>query len=64
MIATPEGEPQMTAECPECAASITLSSPVKGEILRCAECGADLELTNVEPPVLALAPSEEEDWGE
>jgi alpha-aminoadipate/glutamate carrier protein LysW len=54
----------MTAECPECAAAIALTSPVKGEILRCADCGADLELTTVEPPTLALAPSEEEDWGE
>jgi alpha-aminoadipate carrier protein LysW len=54
----------MTAECPECAAAITLTNPVKGEILRCAECGADLELTSLEPLTLALAPTEEEDWGE
>ncbi|MGH2345231.1 MAG: lysine biosynthesis protein LysW [Chloroflexota bacterium] len=54
----------MTVECPECAAAITLNNPVKGEILRCAECGADLELVSLEPLTLALAPTEEEDWGE
>ncbi|HVA90596.1 MAG TPA: lysine biosynthesis protein LysW [Chloroflexota bacterium] len=54
----------MTTDCPECAAAITLNGPVKGEILRCLDCGADLEVTNLDPITLALAPMEEEDWGE
>lgn len=54
----------MTAECPECAAAIAVDAAVKGEILRCPECGADLEVTAIDPAVLALAPQEEEDWGE
>lgn len=54
----------MNVECPECAASITLRDAIKGEILTCAECGAELEVTSVQPPALALAPREEEDWGE
>jgi alpha-aminoadipate carrier protein LysW len=54
----------MTAECPECAATISVDAAIKGEILRCPECGADLEVTNLEPVELALAPQEEEDWGE
>ncbi|HEY8286391.1 MAG TPA: lysine biosynthesis protein LysW [Chloroflexota bacterium] len=54
----------MTIECPECAATITLNGPVKGEILRCSDCGADLEVTSLDPLALALAPMEEEDWGE
>ncbi|MDB5059289.1 MAG: lysine biosynthesis protein LysW [Chloroflexi bacterium] len=54
----------MTTECPECAAAITTNAAIKGEILTCPECGAELELLQVDPPVLALAPREEEDWGE
>ncbi len=54
----------MTAECPECAASLVLEGAVKGEIVRCIECGAELEVVSLDPPTLALAPSEEEDWGE
>lgn len=54
----------MTAECPECAAKITVGEVVKGEILRCVECGADLEVKGLNPLTLELAPTEEEDWGE
>ena len=54
----------MNAECPECAAPMSTQGALKGEILTCAECGAELELMEIDPPVLALAPKEEEDWGE
>jgi alpha-aminoadipate carrier protein LysW len=54
----------MQTECPECAATITLASPERGEIVECPECGAELEVTSTEPLTLALAPEEEEDWGE
>lgn len=54
----------MNAECPECAATITLDRPERGEIVECPECGAELEVTGVEPLTLDLAPEEEEDWGE
>jgi alpha-aminoadipate carrier protein LysW len=54
----------MNAECPECAAAITTDGAIKGEILTCPECGAELELLQVDPALLALAPREEEDWGE
>jgi alpha-aminoadipate carrier protein LysW len=54
----------MTAECPECAARIELKNPEKGEIVECPECGTELEVVSVEPLQLALAPEEEEDWGE
>ena len=54
-----------TAECPECAATIELGpKTVKGEILVCEECGAELEVISLDPPQLDLAPEEEEDWGE
>ena len=53
------------AECPECAARVPVQDVLQGEILPCPECGADLEVVAVLPePKLALAPQEEEDWGE
>ena len=53
------------AECPECAAEVSLPDDViEGEIIQCADCGAELEVVNLTPPTLELAPEEEEDWGE
>ncbi|MBI1800072.1 MAG: lysine biosynthesis protein LysW [Chloroflexi bacterium] len=54
----------MNANCPECDAVITMDKPLKGEIVVCPDCGAELEVTNIAPLELALAPEEEEDWGE
>jgi alpha-aminoadipate carrier protein LysW len=54
-----------TAVCPECEANVKLAPNVeKGEILQCAECGAELEVFGTDPAELRLAPEEEEDWGE
>ncbi len=52
------------AECPECAGHVPVGNALQGEILPCPECGADLEVVALAPPALALAPHEEEDWGE
>ena len=55
----------MTATCPECDATITLGAKtVEGEIIACPDCGAELEVVNINPPELVLAPEVEEDWGE
>lgn len=54
----------METECPECAAQIALKNPERGEIVECPDCGVELEVLSVEPLTLALAPEEEEDWGE
>ncbi len=55
----------MTATCPECAADIPLcEETLLGEIIQCPECGAELEVVNLNPVALELAPEEEEDWGE
>jgi alpha-aminoadipate carrier protein LysW len=51
-------------ECIECGAQIALSNPEQGEIVDCPECGTELEVKNDNPITLALAPQEEEDWGE
>ena len=54
-----------TAECPECGATIAFSdAPVLHELIRCSDCGAELEVVALEPLALDLAPTEEEDWGE
>jgi alpha-aminoadipate/glutamate carrier protein LysW len=53
-----------TAECPECFAEIELTNVMQNEITQCSECGAELEVISLEPLTLALAPEEEEDWGE
>jgi alpha-aminoadipate carrier protein LysW len=51
--------------CPECAAAVVTSHPpIVTELLVCQECGAELEVTAVDPLELALAPQVEEDWGE
>ncbi len=53
------------AKCPECDADVSVGADaVKGEIVACPDCGAELEVTGTEPVALALAPKEEEDWGE
>jgi alpha-aminoadipate carrier protein LysW len=57
--------PALSVECTECAASITLErQPLCGEIVRCRECRAELEVTSVSPLRVELAPEVEEDWGE
>ena len=56
--------PQITANCPECDAQVDLAGVVLNEIVVCGDCGADLEVINLDPPTLELAPMEEEDWGE
>ena len=53
------------APCPECAADVELcGETLLGEIVQCPECGVELEVTNLDPVELSLAPEEEEDWGE
>jgi alpha-aminoadipate carrier protein LysW len=37
---------------------------IEGEILPCGECLAELEVLNLDPPQLAVAPEVEEDWGQ
>lgn len=54
-----------TVECPECAATLQVGANVLvGEILDCADCGAELEVRATNPVRLELAPQVEEDWGE
>lgn len=63
---TPIQAPTTAAcECPECAAAIAFPRPpLCGEVVRCAGCSAELEVTSTAPITLSLAPEVEEDWGE
>ena len=54
-----------SVSCPECAATIALEASAEvGEIIVCPDCGVDLEITGLDPAAVALAPMEQEDWGE
>ncbi|MEM9413655.1 MAG: lysine biosynthesis protein LysW [Planctomycetota bacterium] len=51
--------------CPICDAAIDIAEgTVVGELMECAECGAELEVVSVEPIKIQEAPEVEEDWGE
>lgn len=53
-----------SSNCPECDAALGLANVVQGEIVVCPDCGVDLEVVGLEPLQVALAPMEQEDWGE
>ena len=64
-LSTPSASSTITSECTECAGTISITrQPLCGEIVRCTECQAELEITSVDPLRLELAPEVEEDWGE
>jgi len=55
----------MSINCPECEAEYSLEPGMeKGEIIVCPDCGVELEIISLNPLEVALAPMEEEDWGE
>lgn len=53
------------AVCPECTSSVPLVTSVAlNEIVVCPHCRAELEVFEINPVQLVLAPEVEEDWGE
>ena len=51
--------------CVECGGAVELPGDVMmGEIVQCPDCGVELEVVNLDPVGIALAPEIEEDWGE
>lgn len=50
--------------CPECGGAVPAERVERGEILPCPDCGAELEVRELDPLTLELAPEVEEDWGE
>jgi alpha-aminoadipate carrier protein LysW len=63
-IFVPGGIHMSSSNCPECDAALALANVVQGEIVVCPDCGVDLEVVGLEPLQVALAPMEQEDWGE
>ena len=55
----------MNATCPICEGEVEIPSDVMaGELVECADCGAELEITSIDPLTVEEAPEVEEDWGE
>jgi len=51
--------------CPVCDGTMTVENNVViSEIIRCSDCGSELEVRGLNPVEFAEAPLEEEDWGE
>ena len=60
-----DGVTEIMTECPVCGGDIAAGSDlVVGELISCAECGSELEVTGLEPLAFAEAPESEEDWGQ
>jgi alpha-aminoadipate carrier protein LysW len=54
-----------TATCPECDADVAIpADAMENELISCPDCGSELEIINLNPVQLELAPEVEEDWGE
>jgi alpha-aminoadipate/glutamate carrier protein LysW len=55
----------LRSNCPVCDGVVDLAANVgAAELVRCPDCGFDLEVQTVDPLVLVEAPAEEEDWGQ
>ena len=65
MSARREGIYVSSATCPVCDAAVKVADDVmEGELLTCADCGMELEVTSLSPLILVEAPEVQEDWGE
>jgi alpha-aminoadipate/glutamate carrier protein LysW len=54
-----------TVTCIECGGQTQFGDNVLlGEIAQCPDCGVELEVINVDPLEVGLAPEVVEDWGE
>jgi len=54
-----------TCECVECGGAVNVpADTMQGEILTCGDCGVELEVVELQPLRVELAPMEMEDWGE
>jgi alpha-aminoadipate carrier protein LysW len=55
----------ITAACPECEGPVRFDRPpLRSQVARCADCGTELEVIDIDPIRLEPAPEVEEDWGE
>lgn len=49
------------AICPACDGELDLSEHELGDMVKCLECGAQMEILSLSPPVLELMEHEEDD---
>lgn len=50
----------MSAECPECGATVTLpDGVVEGEVIECPNCAAELDVVSLNPVELMVFEEEE-----
>lgn len=55
----------VSVECSVCGGSLDIPSDViVGELIDCGDCGAELEVTALQPVTVTEAPMTAEDWGE
>ncbi len=52
------------SDCPVCEYSVPPETWEIGELIDCPECGSMLEVVDLSPVELDVAPEEDEDWGE
>lgn len=52
----------VTCECPMCNIEINLDGCEENDIIECPNCGIDLEIVSLMPPVLEELLREDEDW--
>src|SRR3954470_20661493 len=65
LTVTTSANAPLTSACAECGGAVSFARPpLQGEVIRCRECTAELEVTDTAPIALTLAPQVEEDWGE
>ncbi len=51
--------------CPVCDSEIALEDDtIVSELIECGNCGVELEVTDLQPPTLEVAPDMDEDWGQ
>ena len=49
--------------CPECDAIITIENPREGQMIKCGECGTELEIIETNPSFEVDYPfDDDEDW--
>lgn len=54
-----------TLPCPICRSDLIVQiGAMVGELVECGDCAGMLEVVSMSPPLVAIAPEVEEDWGE
>jgi alpha-aminoadipate carrier protein LysW len=61
-VKSKENELMKTAKCPFCKEKINLEGCEEFEVIECPECGTDLEIVSLTPPLLEEVPDDDDDW--